>query len=150
MIPIASKKNMIIFLTITTLFIVIIFNSCHRHDTKRVDSKEKQSLQQSNVSERLLTVAMLEKNDSGQTVLVTFFETPQIFEFNLYTSQDMENYKVLKTAKEMQLPVNVRITASSDKNTIDLALPATDDQVDHYNLEKSQRQTTTPVTKPNR
>ena len=149
MIPISTNKKIITFLTFIGFFIiVIVFYSYGNYGTKIVDNKEKLSVQQSYYNERLFTVAMLKKDDSERTVLVTFFETPQIFQFILNTPQDVETYKILETSQQKKLPVNIRFTSSSDKNTINIALPATNNQIDNYNLEKSHLKTATPVTKP--
>ena len=109
---------------------------------------EKTSNQQAADSGRLLSVANLEQTDSGRKAIAWFFETPQIFEFNLDSEQAQQIYKLLKEAKEKQLPVNVHSTVIQDKNIIDLILPATGAQIIRYKNEKAQRQQPVSVPPP--
>jgi len=89
---------------------------------------------------RLLSVANLEQTDNGRKVIAWFFETPQIFEFSLDSEKAKSIFKLLKEAKEKQLPVNVQSTFKQDKNIIELVIPATEAQINRYNKEKAQRQ----------
>ena len=97
---------------------------------------------------RLLSVANLEQTDSGRQVIAWFFETPQVFEFSLDSEKTRQFYKLLKEAKEKQLPVNVHSTVLQDKNIIDLILPATEPQINRFKNEKAQRQQPVSVPPP--
>lgn len=99
-------------------------------------------------SGRLLSVANLEQTDSGKRAMVWFFETPQIFEFSLDSEQAQQIYKLIKEAKEKQLPVNIHSTTIQGKNIIDRAIPATSAQINNYNKERAQRQQPVSVPPP--
>ena len=97
---------------------------------------------------RLLSVANLEQTDSGRNVIAWFFETPQVFEFSLGSEQSQLFFKILKEAKEKQLPVNVHSTPIRDKNIIDIVAPATEDQINRYNQERNKQQQPVSVPPP--
>ena len=109
---------------------------------------EKISDQQPADTGRLLSVANLELTDSGRHVIAWFFETPQVFEFNLGPDQSERFFNILKESKVKQLPVNVHSSVVQGKNIIELVTPATQAQIDRYIKEKAQRQKPVSVPPP--
>jgi hypothetical protein len=97
---------------------------------------------------RLLSVANLQQTDSNRVVIAWFFETPQVFEFSLDSEKAHQYYKLLKEAKEKQLPVNVHSSAIQDKNIIDMVTAATEEQLKQYDTEKANRQKPVKVSTP--
>ena len=144
-------KNMSTYIPVGLLLLLImfLFFSCYGNNSKKEKSNENALQQPQTDTGSLFSIAAIEQIDSGHKVVVTFFESPRIFEFSLGTAQSDENYKLLKWAKEKQVPINVQISTVRGINTIEKVLPASDEQVRHFNEEKSKRQTATPVAKPN-
>ena len=62
-----------------------------------------------------------------------------MFEFNLVSEKEEQQYKILNEAKQKQLPVNVRSNSQKDKNIIIQVIPSTEEQVKHFIKEKAQR-----------
>jgi hypothetical protein len=137
------------FLSIAAILFCVAINvyACqNKKATKAMneENKDKRSVE----TGRLLSVANLEQTDSGRKVSAWFFETPQVFEFSLGSEQSQRFFKILKEAKEKQLPVNVLNIVKEEKNIIVLVTPATEDQVNHYNQERIKRQQPVSVPPP--
>jgi transcriptional/translational regulatory protein YebC/TACO1 len=109
---------------------------------------ENQMSEQLASTDRLLSLANLTLTESNRKVIAWFFETPQVFEFNLDSEKAENIYKILKEAKEKELPVNVRSTFQNDKNIIIQIIPATEEQVKHFIKEKAQREDPTKISTP--
>lgn len=131
--------------TIMLLFPTIILTSCYNSNT--TERMKKDEFTQISDTFRTLTVVALEQTESK--VYVTFFETPQVFELSLEDAQGELNYKMLTEAKEKQLPVNVFTIIKQDKNAINRIQSLTETQMNQYLKKRDERQTATPVTKPN-
>jgi hypothetical protein len=137
------------YVKVVTLFscISLIGFACQNKKATKAMSEENINKQPAD-SGRLLSVANLEQTDSGRRAMVWFFETPQVFEFSLDSGQSQQIYKLIKEAKEKQLPVNIHSTAIQGKNIIDKAIPATSTQINNYNKEKAERQQPVSVPPP--
>ncbi len=96
---------------------------------------------------RLLSIANLHQTDSGKTVTVWFYETPQIFELSIADEKGTANYTLLKKAFDKQEPVNVTALYTSAKNTIAAVTVATPAQLEAFRAQP-QRQSPTPVPAP--
>jgi hypothetical protein len=129
------------------LSITIVAYACQNKKAAKTMSNENINNQPAD-SDRLLSVANLEQTDSGRKVIAWFFETPQVFEFKMGSEQSLLIYKLLKDAKEKQIPVNVRSIAEGGKNIIENVLPATNAQIKEYNKEKAQRQQPIKMNEP--
>jgi len=144
-----QRKAMNRFLSIAAILFCVAFN-VYACQNKRPPKKmsEKISDQLPADTDRLLTVANLEETDSGRKVIAWFFETPRVFEFNLDSGQSQQFFKILKEAKEKQLPVNVLSIVKGGKNIIALVTSATKDQINRYNQERAKRQQPVRVPPP--
>jgi hypothetical protein len=142
-----GKMNLFLKITALLFCITIIAYACQNKKTTKSMS-EKKIIKEPDSTSRLLTVANLEQTDSGRNVIAWFFETPQVFEFSLGAEQSQQFLKILKEAKEKQLPVNIHSTTIRDKNSIDIVTPATEDQINRYNQEKAKRQQPVSVPPP--
>jgi hypothetical protein len=141
----ADIKNL--FMRISSLVCIILLFACQTKRTTKA-MNENQINEQLAPTDRLLSLANLELTDSNRKVIAWFFETPQVFEFNLDSEKAENIYKILKEAKEKELPVNVRSKAQKDKNIITLVIPATEEQVNHFKMEKAQREVPIKITAP--
>jgi alpha-tubulin suppressor-like RCC1 family protein len=144
-----QAKKMIQLLKTTSLILCISFNvfACQNKKVTNTMNEENIKTQPADTG-RLLSIANLELTDSSRKVVAWFFETPQVFELNLNSEKEQHLYKLLKEAKEKQLPVNVHSIAIRDKNIIDSVMPATAAQINEFNKMRSQRQQPVPVPPP--
>lgn len=142
-----QHKELNLFLTSGTLLIYVsIINCACQNKRTNQTMNEKQINEQLAPTDRLLSLANLELADSNRKVIAWFFETPQVFEFNLDSEKEKQKYEILKEAKQKQLPVNIRSSFQNDKNIIILIIPATEGQIKHYLKEKAQREV--PIKSP--
>jgi hypothetical protein len=123
-----KEMNQHIAIAATIFCAVFIFYSCQNKKTAKTMNNENINKQPAD-SGRLLSVANLEQADSGRKVIAWFFETPQVFEFRMGSDQSLLVYKLLKDAKEKQIPINVRSITDGGINIIENVLPATDAQI---------------------
>lgn len=126
-----------------------VFTGCACQHNKTNKPMTEQIKQLPGDSARLLTVANAEATANGTIVTAWFFETPQIFEFNLsQDEQAQQMFSLLKTAKEKGVPVNVYSTTAGGKNRITRITAATEAQLVQYKKDKAMREQPTPVPPP--
>lgn len=126
---------------------VITGYACQNKKTNPSMNEQDLNPQQSD-SGRLLSVANVEQTDSNRKVIAWFFETPQIFEFNLEGEEAQNMFRLLKKAKEMQSPVNVYSTAVKGINRITRITPPTEAQLSDYKKNKALREQPAAVPPP--
>jgi hypothetical protein len=141
-----AKNNFLSIAAILFCVAIHVYSCQNKKATKAMneENKNKQSVE----TGRLLSVANLEQTDSGRQVIAWFFETPQVFEFSIGTEQSQHFFKILKDAKEKQMPVNVLSIVKGDKNIIVMITSATEDQINRYNQERGKRQQPVIVPPP--
>jgi len=131
------------------LFYIIICGYACQYKKTNTSMKEKEPNTQPADSARLLTVANAEATANGTMITAWFFETPQIFEFNLVNNEQAQQmFSLLKAAKEKGVPVNVYSTTAGGKNIITRIAAATEVQLVQYKKDKAMREQPAPVPPP--
>jgi len=100
-----------------------------------------------NGSDRLYSVANVYYTKDGKSVEAWFFESPQIFEFSATGKNAKANFEVLKSAKENNVPVNLRLV-SKTKTLVDVVIPSTEEQRATFKAAMAKREMATAVPSP--
>jgi len=131
-----------------TGFLIIIFVVFISFIRKRpvADETKKEAVIQDN-KDRLLSVANIYYTEDGKKAEAWFYETPLVYEFSAGDNNAKRNFELLKSAKEKNEPVNVRLDARVG-NRIAIISAATSSQIERFKTEVSKRERAVEVEAP--
>jgi hypothetical protein len=133
---------------IITVFLLIIFVVFVSFKRKRpvIDETKKEGVFQGN-TDRLLSVANVYYTEDGKNAEAWFYETPLVYEFSAASPNAKRNFELLKSAKEKNEPVNVKLVPKIE-NRIDLISAATSEQIAKFKREVAKREKAAEVEAP--
>jgi hypothetical protein len=135
-------------MSLITGFLIIISVVFISFKRKRpvVDETKKEVVMQRN-TDRLLSVANVYYTEDGKKAEAWFYETPLVFEFSASSPNAKKNFELLKSAKEKNEPVNVKLVPKIE-NMIDVISSATSEQIARFKIEISKRERAVEVEAP--
>lgn len=98
-------------------------------------------------TDRLYSVANVFYTEDGSRAEVWFYESPMVFEFNADAPNAAATFATLKSAKENNVPVNVRLSVITG-NRVDVAYPSTSEQRAVFSAAAAKRETAVSVPAP--